>query len=234
MKLKMWFPGIVTMTMLADLLLVPVDMAIVQVQQWVVVGARPITERVLLNGDCLPRTEEFNSVLQSMSADSLPLILVSVSRTSLLQNQTVLRSRDCIMEGSDLQWTDCIFVDGIVYLSLDHNGNWTAHTPQAVALKAMWERAGRTSVVERLQLQDKCMNLMRKLKLSEERSEIPFLQLLIPILALLLFTGLAGISLIIANKSLRHNGGVIGSIIHYPKDMAKLNPGTKRHGYYTL
>ncbi|XP_054625513.1 uncharacterized protein LOC129177919 isoform X2 [Dunckerocampus dactyliophorus] len=212
-------------------------MVTVQVQQWVVVGARPITERALLNGDSFPGTsQELNSILKSMSADSLPLTLLSVNQTSLLQNQTVLRSRDCILEGSELQWRDRVFFDGMVYLSLNHNGDWTPHTQQAVALKALWERVGRSSVVETLQLQDKCMNLMRKLKLSEEQSvpEVPFLQFLIPILALLAFTGLSGISLILSNQSLRHTGGVIGSIIHYPKDLAELNPEIKCHGYHTL
>ncbi|XP_061776371.1 uncharacterized protein LOC133568455 [Nerophis ophidion] len=221
--------------MLAQTLLVrpvPVDRINVQIQQPVVLGHRPVTGRVLLNGVPIPATnQKLSSILQRMSADLLTLRLLSDNQAALLRNHSYLWSRDCTLEGSELQRTDRFFYDGVVYLSLNHNGTWTAHTLQAGALKALWERVVRRS------MEDECMILMSELKLSEERTEpeIPFPQFLISILALLAFTGLAGISFLLATKQgLTPPGGVLGSIVHYPKNMAELNSTIKPNSYHTF
>ncbi|XP_061835879.1 uncharacterized protein [Nerophis lumbriciformis] len=209
-----------------------VDRINVQIQQPVVLGHRPVTGRVLLNGvPILATNQELSSILQRMSADLLALRLLSGNQSALLRNQSYLWSRDCTQEGSELQRTDRFFYDGVVYLSLNHNGTWTAHTPQAAALKALWERVARSS------LEDECMILMRELKLSEEQPEpeIPSPQFLISILALLAFTGLVGISFLLATKQgLTFPGGVPGSIVHYPKNMAELNSAIKSNDYHTF
>lgn len=216
----------------------PVDTIIVQIQRWGVVGGQWSTEQVLLNGVSLTTTrQEVDSIVQNMSVDTPLPVLISVNQTSGLTNHTILRSRECILEGSQLHWTDRVFHDGKVYLTLDHSDTWTAHVPQAMTLKELWDQEVQRTRMERIRLQEGCIKLMRELRLSQEQS-VPgngLPQFLIPILALLAFTGLIIISLLISkNKSLRHPGGVIGSIIHYPKDMTDMAPENKGCGYHTL
>ncbi|XP_029308637.1 uncharacterized protein LOC115021998 [Cottoperca gobio] len=217
---------------------VPVDTIIVQVQQWAVVGALQVTEQVLLNGVSLSgKSQEFDSIIQTMSADTLLPTLISVNHTSSLMNHTVLHSRECILEGSQLHWADRVFYDGKVFLTLDHTDTWTAHIPEALAFKVLWEQEEQRTKAERIHLQEGCVKMMAKLMLSEEQSVpgIPLPRFLIPILALLVFTGLIIISLILfKNQGLRHPGGVVGSIIHYPKDMSETAPDIKGNGYRTL
>ncbi|XP_059200660.1 uncharacterized protein LOC131980434 [Centropristis striata] len=237
----MHFLGIFVL-ILCDLSLaipVPVDTIIVQVQQWGVVGAQHVMEQVLLNGVSITgKSQEVGSIIQTMSADALLPTLISVNQTSVLGNHTVLRSRECILEGSQLHWADRVFCDGKVYLTLDHTDTWTAHVPEALVFKVLWEREEQQRTkTERTHLQEGCIKLMRELKLSVEEPGpgIPLPQFLIPILALLAFTGLIIISLLLSkNRGLRHPGGVVGSIIHYPKDMAETAPDIKGSGYHTL
>ncbi|XP_071346978.1 uncharacterized protein [Trachinotus anak] len=216
----------------------PVDTVIVQVQQRVVVGAQRVEEQVLLNGVSLAGTnQEFNSIIKTISADAFPPNLISVNQTSVLTNHTVLHSRECILEGSQLHWTDRVFYDGKVYLTLDHTGTWTAQVPQALALKELWDQEMQHTRTGGTHLQDECIKLIRELKLSEEQPVpgIPLPQILIPILALLAFAGLIIITLLLSkNQGLRHPGGVIGSIIHYPKDMTEVGLEIKGDGYCTL
>lgn len=89
-----------------------------------------------------------------------------------LGNHTILRSRECILEGSQLHWTDRVFYDGEVYLTLDHNDVWTAHKLQALTLKALWDQAEQRTRPEGIHLQEGCIKLMRELKLSEQQSGI--------------------------------------------------------------
>ncbi|KAM9349160.1 uncharacterized protein ABDE67_008876 [Symphorus nematophorus] len=216
----------------------PVDTIIVQVQQWGVVGAQRVMDQVLLNGVSLTGTsQEVDNIVQMISADALLPILITVNQTSVLRNHTVLRSRECILEGSQLHWTDRVFYDGKVYLTLDHTDSWTAHVPQALALKELWDQEVSRTKMERIRLQEGCVKLMRELRLSVEHSapRAPLPQYLIPVLALLAFTGLIIISLLLSkNLGLRHPGGVIGSVIHYPKDMTEMAPEIKANGYRTL
>ncbi|XP_077414893.1 uncharacterized protein LOC144044387 isoform X2 [Vanacampus margaritifer] len=237
----MHFVSILVLGILAPLSLalpVPVDTAVVQLQQWVPLGTRHISERVLLNG--VPysgATQEVNSIIQRMSADSIPLRLLA-NQTAVSSNHTILRSRDCVLEGSELHWTDRVFYNGSLYLSLDHYGTWVAHTPQATALKASWVQALGSSAREGIRLQDACINLMEKLKLSEDWSVpgIPMPYFLIPILGLLAFIGLIALSLFLSKQQqgLWLPGGVLGSIVHYPKDMADFHPEKKGNGYQIL
>ncbi|KAM7400644.1 hypothetical protein PAMA_005031 [Pampus argenteus] len=216
---------------------VPVDTAILQVQQWGVVGAHRVVEQVLLNGvSFIGTSKEVSSVIQTMSDDALLPTLMSVNQTAVLRNHTVLRSRECILEGSDLHWTDRVFYDGELYLTLDHNDVWTAHIPQALFLKALLDQAEQRTGTERIRLQEGCIRLMRELRLSEEQpvSGISLPQLLIPFLALLALTGLIIISVTLSKQGMQLPGGVIGSVIHYPKDMTDMYPETKGSGYRTL
>ena len=85
-------------------------------------------------------------------------------------NHTVLRSRECILEGSQLHWTDRVFYDGKVYLSLDHTNTWLAQVPQALALKVLWDQEPQLTRTERIRLQEGCIRLMKELRLSGESS----------------------------------------------------------------
>ncbi|XP_068557752.1 uncharacterized protein [Cebidichthys violaceus] len=216
----------------------PVDTIIVQVQQWGVVGAQQVVEQVLLNGFSLTgKSQEVDSIIQMMSSDSLLPTLISFNQTSVMRNHTVLRSRECILEGSQLHWADRVFYDGKVYLTLDHTDTWTAHVPEALAFKAVWDQEEQRTKTERTHLQDRCIKLMRELMLSEEQSVpgISLPRLLMPILTLVAFAGVITISLLLTKKQgLRHPGGVVGSIIHYPKDMTEMAADIKGGGYSTL
>ncbi|XP_055007822.1 uncharacterized protein LOC110158895 isoform X2 [Boleophthalmus pectinirostris] len=160
-----------------------------------------------------------------------------VNQTAELRNHTVLRSRDCILEGSELHWTDRVFLDGKVHLSLESSDTWTAQGPQAQVLKAKWDQEAERTKIESERLQEGCIQLMKELKFTQEPQvpHIPLHQLLILILAILAFTVLFVISLCLSKTmGLRHPGGVIGSVIHYPKDMPKETPETKGFDYHTI
>lgn len=61
-----------------------------------------------------------------------------------------------------------MFYDGKVYLTLDHTDTWTAHVPQAMALKVLWDQEVQRTRTERVRLQEGCIKLMKELRLSEE------------------------------------------------------------------
>ncbi|XP_075953954.1 uncharacterized protein LOC142956316 [Anarhichas minor] len=217
---------------------VPVDTIIVQVQQRGVVGAQQVVEQVLLNGFSLTgKSQEVDSIIQMMLADALLPALIAFNQTSVMRNHTVLRSRECILEGSQLHWADRVFYDGKVYLNLDHTDTWTAHVPEALAFKAVWDQEEQRTKTEGTHLQERCIKLMRELMLSEEQSVPGFSlpRLLMAILTLVAFAGFVTISLLLTKKQgLRHPGGIIGSIIHYPKDMTETAADIKGGGYSTL
>lgn len=209
-----------------------------QVQQWGVVGHPKVMMQVLLNGVSPSGTsQEVDRIIKSMSASSILPALIGANYTSLLRNQTLLHSRECVLEGSQLQWTDRVFCDGKLCLTLDTTDSWRAEIPQALALKLLWNQEVHRTRMERIHLQEGCMELMKEMKLSQEQpvSGIPLPQFLIPILALLAFGGLIIISLLLSkNHGLRHPGGVIGSIVHYPQDMTEMPSQIKSSGYHTL
>ncbi|XP_026230095.1 uncharacterized protein si:dkeyp-13a3.10 [Anabas testudineus] len=215
---------------------VPVDTIIVQVQQWREAGAQHVVQQVLLNGVTLTGTsQEVNHIIQSISADSLLPAVISDNQTSVLKNHTVLRSRECILEGPQLHWADRVFFDGKLYLTLDDSDMWTAHLPQALTFKLQWNPEAQPTRMERIRLQEGCIEVLKELRLSEEQSGIPLPQFLIPVLSFLALTGLIMIGILISkNHGLRHPGGVVGSIIHYPKDMSEMAPANKGSGYSTL
>lgn len=181
--------------MLLSLLL---DAIIVQIQQWGVVGAEQFGERVLLNGVSFSRSNhEINNLIKNMSAGVLPAS-IGINQISALSkiiflvirgclklfahthyhsnvchpsdDHTILRSRECILEGLQLHWTDHVFYDGKVYLTLEHNDTWTVHVPQAVALKGLWDQDVARTRTERIHLQEGCIQLMKELRLSEKQS----------------------------------------------------------------
>lgn len=87
-----------------------------------------------------------------------------------LEDHVILRSRECIQEGARPHWTDRMFYDGKVYLSLEHNDTWTVHVPQAMTLKVLLDEQVERTRAERIRLQEGCIQLMNELKLSEEWS----------------------------------------------------------------
>ncbi|XP_034039293.1 uncharacterized protein LOC117522034 isoform X2 [Thalassophryne amazonica] len=212
-----------------------VEAVILQVQRWGVVGTQQVVDRVLLNGVPLTgSSQEVNNIVQTMSASAV-LPTFSVGQNPEQRNYTVLRLRECIMEGSELHWTDRVFYDGKVYLTLNQSDTWTANVPQALSLKALWDKEVQRTSRERILLQEGCTKLMRELKLSQEPSGIPVNQFLIPVLALMALVGIIIITLFISeSQGLRHPGGVIGSVIHYPKDMSEMQAERKGCVYQTL
>lgn len=86
----------------------------------------------------------------------------------------MLRSRECLLEGSQLNWADRVLCDGNPYLTLDHRDMWTAHVPQALALKLQWNQEVQRTSTERIRLQEGCVEVMKELQLSEEQSGIYF------------------------------------------------------------
>lgn len=97
--------------------------------------------------------------------------LVSVL-SLFLANHIVLRERECILEGTRVKWTDRVFWDGTIFLSLDRTDNWTPHVPQALGLKGLLEQAEQQAT-NNIRLEEGCARLMRELKLSEEHSGMP-------------------------------------------------------------
>ncbi|XP_034559767.1 uncharacterized protein LOC117827323 [Notolabrus celidotus] len=217
---------------------VPVDTVILQVQQWGVVGYQRVSMQVLLNGVPPAGTSrEVDKIIKTMSTSTLLPALIGANHTSVLRNHTVLRSRECLQEGSQLHWADRVFCDEKLCLTLDYTDTWRSEIPQALSLKLLWDQEVLRTRMERIRLQEGCMELMKELSLSQEQpvSGIPLPQLLIPVLAILAFGGLIVISLLLSkNHGLRHPGGVIGSIIHYPQDMTEMPSQIKSTGYHTL
>ncbi|CAN9503439.1 unnamed protein product [Ophioblennius macclurei] len=167
------------------------------------------------------------------------LLQLSESLPVPVGNHTLLRSRECILEGSQLHCTDCVFYDGKVYLTLNHSAVWTAQVPQALPLKEVWDREVQSLGTEREHLREACFQLMKELKLSEAQSDsvgdFPLLLILIPVLVLVICAVTATTVFISKKKGLRHLGGVTGSIIHYPKDWtAETDPEEKGYSYQTL
>ncbi|XP_047445549.1 uncharacterized protein LOC125010778 [Mugil cephalus] len=217
----------------------PVDTVVIQIQQWGLVGAQQVMEQVLLNGVSYTSTnQEVSSLIQTMSSDRLLPTLISANQIPELRNHTFLRSRECILEGSELHWTDRVFCDGEVCLTLDHNvDTWTTHTPKALALKVLWDQEVQRTRAEKIRLQEGCIKLMKELRLSEERSvsRIPWPQFLIPTLSIIVFMGPVLITFLISKKQgFGQTGGVIGSIIHYPTDMSQMASEKKSSDYSTI
>ncbi|CAJ1072250.1 uncharacterized protein LOC117827323 [Xyrichtys novacula] len=182
---------------------VPIDSTILQVQQWGVVGYQQVVEQVLLNGVPLAgNNQEMDRIIKTMSASPILPALISVNHTSVLRNLTLLRSRECVLEGSQMHWVDHMFCDGELCLTLDHTDTWKAEIPQALALKLLWDQEMQRTRMERIRLQEGCAKLMKELRLSQEQpaSRIPLPHFLIPILALLAFGGLAVISLLLSKS----------------------------------
>lgn len=200
-------------------------------------GAQPLMQRVLLNGVVLrTSSQKIKYIIQSIADAALPFSPI-VNKTAELRNHTVLRSRECILEGSQLHWTDRVFYDGKVHLSLDSSGIWRTLVLQAEVLKTQWNQKAEQTRMEKARLQEGCIELMKELKFSQKQPVSDFLlpQLLIPILAFLAFTGLILISHFLSkNMGLRHPGGVIGSMIHYSKDSAEDTSMKKGFGYHTI
>lgn len=216
-----------------------IESVIVQIQKWTVVGTPRSGSQSLLNGVSLTDTSsELNLLIKSISAEALPMAFTNINNTSLLRNHTILRSRECILEGSQLHFSDRVFYDGTLYLSRDHGDVWAAHGPKALALKEVWDQEAQLTGARREVFLEVCLKLMKELKLSEAQgasvAQIPWPQIIISILAVIIMCSLIIISFIFKNHGLRHPGGVTGSIIHYPKDMAQADPENNGYSYQAL
>lgn len=214
------------------------DVIIIQIQKMSVIGAQHVSEQVLLNGVPLTSSrQEVKDLIKSMSADTILPPSIDIDQISALRGHTILRSRECILEGGQLHWADRMFNDDEEYLTLDHNDTWAVHVPQALALKALLDQAVQHTRTERIHLQEGCFQLMKELQLSEEHSVpgVPLPQILIPILGVVAFILLIIVSILLSIKegSLLA-GGVLGSIIHYPRDMTDMTVDKNQRGYRTL
>ncbi|XP_041847397.1 uncharacterized protein LOC121643874 [Melanotaenia boesemani] len=234
-----WFYGIFVQIFCHFLLSasLPVDVIIIQIQKMSVIGAQHVSEQVLLNGVPLTSSrQEVKDLIKSMSADTI-LSPIDIDQISALRGHTILRSRECILEGGQLHWADRMFNDDEEYLTLDHNDTWAVRVPQALALKALLDKEVQHTRTERIHLQEGCFQLMKELQLSEERSVpgVSLPQILIPILGVVAFILLIIVSILLSIKegSLLA-GGVLGSIIHYPRDMTDMTVDKNRSGYRTL
>lgn len=69
-----------------------------------------------------------------------------------------------------MHWSDRVFCDREVYLTLDHTDHWTPHVPQAVDLGELLGREEQRTRMERIRLQEGCVKLMKELRLSMEPS----------------------------------------------------------------
>ncbi|XP_029931326.1 uncharacterized protein LOC115375882 [Myripristis murdjan] len=216
----------------------PTDAAVIQIQQWLVLGGGQVVQEVLLNGVSLnSSSREVSSVIRTMTADAPPPLPPGVNQTAIPRNQTVLRLRECKLEGSQVHWSDRVMLDGNVQLTLNQWDRWTAQTPQAIALKTLWEQDPARTRRERIHLQEGCVKLMTELRLSAKprATEIPMAPFLVPVFALLALVGLIIIGIFISKKQgLRHSGGVLGSIIHYPPNMTEMPPDKEDGGYQAL
>lgn len=205
---------------------VDADTVVLQIQQWRGAGSQQVEEQALLNGiPLMGKSPEFNAVIKAVLDDTLLTSLISFNQTSSISNHTILRSRECMWEGSKLRWADRVFADGQLYLTLNQNDMWTAHIQEAVAIKVVWDQEVQQTRAERLHLQEGCVKLMKHLNLSEKQSVpgILHLHLLVPVLALIVFGVLIMVSIVIYKiKGFRHPGGVIGSIVHYHRDMTEM------------
>lgn len=175
------------------------DTVVVQVQQWGVVGTQQVVDQVILNGVVLTDTKEVDIIIRTISTDTHLLALTGANQTvtpgknnsiffmlwvyfrvvsqlvstssHFLANHIVLRERECILEGSRVQWTDRVFCDGTIFLSLDRTDNWRPHVPQALGFKVLLEQTEQQAT-NSIRLEEGCARLMRELKLSEEHSGI--------------------------------------------------------------
>lgn len=69
-----------------------IDTAIVQVQQWLVVGSQRVEQQVLLNKVPLTgKSQEFQNIIKTISSDVLPPSVISVNQTSALSKKINMR-----------------------------------------------------------------------------------------------------------------------------------------------
>lgn len=85
-------------------------------------------------------------------------------------NHIVLRERECILEGTRVQWNDRVFCDGTVFLSLNRTNKWTPHVPQALGIKDLLEQEEQQTAIKLIRLEEGCARLMIELRLFEEQS----------------------------------------------------------------
>lgn len=69
-----------------------------------------------------------------------------------------------------MHWSDRVFCDGEVYLTLDRTDHWTPQVPEAVDLGYLLDQEEQRTQMERIRLQEGCVKLMKELRLSEEHS----------------------------------------------------------------
>ncbi|XP_023821264.1 uncharacterized protein LOC111949102 isoform X2 [Oryzias latipes] len=219
-----------------DPVLPPADAIIIQIQHSGVVGGNYVAERVLLNGVPLSSTsQEVSNILQSLSNKELLLFSASISQMPALKGHIIVCHQECILEGHQLHWTDRVFYNGTVYLSLEPNGTWTALVAQAMVLKGILEPNGHHTESESTRLQNGCMQLMKELKFSDKPSGsgIFFIQIIIPVFVV--FAVMFTLSILVSrSQGWTYPGGVIASIIHYPKNLSNTDPYTNDYGYSTL
>ncbi|XP_056149605.1 uncharacterized protein LOC130124180 isoform X2 [Lampris incognitus] len=149
----------------------PTD-TVIQIRQWGVVGGERVLEQVLVNGVNLTnRNDEINKIIRTILGDAPTRrqafdLHTEVSEAAMSKNHTLLRVRECIVDGSSLsvQLSDRILCNGKVYLTLDRT------TDTRLAPKRLRDKNPVSTGNERGQLQEGCIHLMQELKLSQAKS----------------------------------------------------------------
>ncbi|KAJ8378085.1 hypothetical protein AAFF_G00247990 [Aldrovandia affinis] len=155
-----------------------------------------------------------NSFLSNIENETLRMIIKSFKHTTA-NRHTYQRTRKCRLEEFKiLKVSDRIQYDGREYLSLDSFENtWTAAVPQALALKQQWDQGAEK---HELNLRNGCMELIKAFTRNEHPvSKASFA--IIVIIAIVAFLCLCVVIFYISKNGCGHPGGVLGSIIHYPR-----------------
>lgn len=188
------------------------------------------TVHVLVNGDHLSNpggdVSGILSALWSEDGSSLLNAVVTMQKEitvnqSTPKNHTIQRIRECRMHGAQVHLTDQILYDGRVYLTLDGTTDtWTSEVAEAVVLKRLWAQNPERTRPQRMQLQERCITLMKQLTRSEPKTGgLSMMTVLSPALALMFFAVLTMASFLISKKQGHPGAGVIGSIVHYPHNV---------------
>lgn len=206
---------------------------VIQFQYSGVVGGEE-NVHVLVNGLNLSNGGDLSSILRDILPDGgtkysilYGLMDMVVNRSTVNQtipkNHSLLRTRQCRIQGSQVYLSDHILYNGRLSLALDGvTDTWTSEAPEAHALKLIWNQNLERTRQERMQLQEGCIKLMKQLTPSESKTGVFMVTAMATVLALLAFIGLMMISFLISKKQGSQPGGVLGSIVHYPADSNEL------------
>lgn len=203
----------------------------IQFKQLGVVGKAENEELVLVNGVVLTGySENINNILRAISVDASLHQALSVDKLNqtLPKNLTLVRLRECKLVGSRVrELKDRVFYNGKDYLILNQaTYRWMAREHQGLEVLGLWHQDQEYTKQETINLLEGCLNLIQELHPSKRTTGV--MAVLAPVLAILAFLGLIILSLFASKRQgPEHYGGVLGSIIHYPRDITNV-PGDRK------